>query len=187
MTKLSKLKTITKPEPKYRKQLNDEQYRILGLLAKFRFGTRVLISEYFAKTNPGMDVFRRLQVLEDRGLIGKRHEPRYRLLHKPAAYYLLPEGARVLQAWWDATNIDKTIDIKTIYKDKSVSKQFVDHCLAIFASHNLLKVQYGDDLNFFTKSLLTEYDYFPEKLPDAYIRLELNSEEDDGVEDSISS
>lgn len=185
MTKLSttKPKSITKPEPNYRKQLNNEQYRILGLLAKFRFSTRALLSQHFAKTNPGMDVFRRLQVLEDRRLINKRHEPRYRLLHKPAAYYLLPEGARSLQAWWDATNVDKAINIKTIYKDKGVSEQFVEHCVAIFATSNLLHAQYAGKLGFFTKSQLTEYDYFPEKLPDGYIQLELNSEEDDEVKD----
>lgn len=183
---------MPKPEPKYRKQLNNEQYQILRLLAKFRFSTRALLSQHFAKTNPGMDAFRRLRVLEDRCLIAKRHEPHYRLLHKPAAYYLLPEGARILQAWWDENDIDKMINIKTIYKDKAVSEQFVDHCLAIFATDNFLKEEYGDALSFFTKMQLAPYDYFPSKLPDAYMRLELESgdgdnDEDESKEESIEN
>lgn len=170
---------MEKLEPKYRKQLNDEQLTILSLLFRFRFGTRQLVSEYFSKTNPGMDVFRRLKVLEDRGFISKRHEPEYRLLHKPAAYYLSPDGARALQAHWDDVGKEQTISIKTLYKEKTVTEQFVGHCLDIFQVHNQLRGTYGNKLRFFAKSQLAGYDYFPEKLPDAYIRFRTNGEDRD--------
>lgn len=160
-----------KPLPKYRKQLNSDQITVLTLLYKFRFSSGELTANYLGKKR-ATDVYRRLRILEDQGLIAKRYEPSYRLQGKPAAYYLLPAGARKLQ---EASN--KEINIKAIYKDNTVSEQFIGHCLDILAVYNQLHMRYGDKLKFFTKSQLGEYDYFPEKLPDAYIRLKTNSGE----------
>lgn len=66
-----------------------------------------------------------------------------------------------------------SVNIKGIYKDKSVSEQFVERSLNLFAIRNQLYTQYGDDLRFFTKANTNheEYDYFPRPLPDAFIRL----------------
>lgn len=159
---------------KRRRKLNTEQLEVLELLHKFRFGSNDLFAQYFGKKDRSF-VFKRLSILLEQGLIGKRFEPSYRLAGKPAAYYLTPAGARVLQ---EHRGQDKpAINIKAIYKDKTVSEQFVAHSLELFAIYNQLRTQYGDDLLFFTRTAMNreEYDYFPHPLPDAYIRLKQSS------------
>lgn len=151
--------------PKYRHRLNPDQLAVLELLDKFRYASSDLIAQYFGKKT-GTFVYKRLKILQDQGLIGKRYEPSYRLAGKPAAYYLSPSGARALNT---ARNMN--IDIKAIYKNKTASEQFITHNLTIFKIYCDLKTQYGDRLKFFTKSQLKDYDYFPDPLPDAYFRI----------------
>ncbi len=158
---------------KHRKKLNAGQLEVLSLLYKFRFGTNDLFAQYFGKKDRSF-VYKRLLILLEQGLVGKRFDGSYRLQGKPAAYYLTPDGARKLQETRDIE-----VNTKAIYKDKDVSEQFVRYRLELFAIHNKLKAQYGDALKFFTKSNLNreEFDYFPQPLPDAYIRLGVNGEE----------
>ncbi len=153
---------------KHRRKLNTEQLEVLELLYKFRFGTNDLLAQYFGKKDRSF-VYKRMAILLEQGLIGKRFEPNYRLQGKPAAYYLTPEGARKLQV---LGNID--LNVRAIYKDKTVSEQFVSSSLELFAIYNQLKAQYGSGLKFFTKATMNheQYDYFPHPLPDAYIRLD---------------
>jgi DNA-binding PadR family transcriptional regulator len=153
------------------RKLNDDQQAILKLLLKFRFITRQSITKLFANSHPGMDVYRKLQVLEKRGLIAKRFESSYRLLGKPAAYYLLPEGARKLHE--DKKTEEPTIRIKSIYKDKSVSEQFIQECLDILGVYIAFR-SHRPDIKFFTKADLNheDYEYFPQPLPDAYVKLQ---------------
>jgi hypothetical protein len=156
----------------HRRKLNTEQVVVLELLYKFRFGSNDLIAQYFGKKDRSF-VFRRLSILHEQGLIGKRFEPSYRLQGKPAAYYLLPEGARVLKQHRDEGDTDG-INIKGIYKDATISERFVNHCFTIFALYNRLMVSYGDELDFLSKSDLAGYDNFPSPFPDAYLTLQTN-------------
>jgi hypothetical protein len=151
---------------KHRRKLNEQQLEVLRLLYKFRFGTNDLFAQYFGKKDRSF-VYKRLSILLERGLIGKRFDSSYRLQGKPAAYYLTPDGARMLQ---EARNVQ--VNIKAIYKDKTVSEQFVAHSLEVFAIRNQLNAQY-DNLSFFTRTDMNreEYDYFPRPLPSAYVRL----------------
>jgi hypothetical protein len=155
--------------PKYRRPLNDEQLDILELLYKFRFGSNNLIAEYFGKDHR-MFAFKRLKILEEQGFIGKRFDSSYRMRAKPAAYYLLPTGARILQERRDSE--DEAVNIKGIYKDKSVSETFVQHSLNILSAYNQLKVRYSSTLDFFTKGDLASYEHYPNPLPDAFLSLE---------------
>lgn len=154
----------------HRRKLNTEQLIVLELLYKFRFGSNDLIAQYFGKKDRSF-VFRRLSILLERGLIGKRFEPSYRLQGKPAAYYLLPEGARMLQKYRDEGDTDE-VNIKGIYKDATVSDSFIRHCLSIFALYNQLTDQCGDDLDFLSKSDQANFGDFPKPLPDAYLTLQ---------------
>lgn len=151
--------------PKYRKQLNSSQLAVLELLYKFRFGTRDLIASYLNKK----DIYRQLRILEDQRLIEKHYESTYRLLGKPAIYYLLPEGVRKLDALSVASR--KPV-MKPIYKLKTLSEQFMRHSVDILAIRNVM-YQQDEMIKFFTKADLAyaDYDYFPQPLPDAYIRL----------------
>lgn len=158
---------MDKSGSKHRKKLNASQLEVLSLLYKFRFGSNDLFAQYFGKKDRSF-VHKRLTILLDQGLVGKRFDSSYRMQGKPAAYYLEPEGARRLQ---EARGIE--INIKSIYKDKTVSEQFIRYRMELFAIYNQLRTQYGEALHFFTTAELNkeEFDYFPRPLPDAYIRL----------------
>jgi len=156
--------------PKYRWPLNDEQLEVLELLYKFRFGSNNLIAEYFGKKQRGF-VFKRLKILQEQGFIGKRFDSSYRMQAKPAAYYLLPAGARKLQARREPDDEDE-ISINAVYKDKTVSENFIWHSLGIFAIFNQLKAQYADAITFSAKRDLANYENFPDPLPDAFLLLE---------------
>lgn len=167
---------MNKSVAKHRRKLNAEQLEVLELLYKFRFGSNELFAQYFGKKDRSF-VFKRLSILLEQGLIGKRFDSSFRLLGKPAAYYLTPAGARALQ---ERREPDKPeISIKAIYKDKTVKDDFVRQCLDIFAAYNRLRSEYGDRLKFFTRANLNyeQFNYFPQPLPDAYIRLRLGGEE----------
>jgi len=78
---------LNKPEPKYRKQLNQEQIAVLQMLYRFRFASNEQVAKFQEK--PGSKaVQKRLKILEDQGLIAKRYDKSYKLQGKPAAYYL---------------------------------------------------------------------------------------------------
>lgn len=155
-------------EPKYRRPLNSEQIKVLQLLYRFRFATSDLVAEYFGKQG-GVFVYNRLSVLHKQGLIGKRFDKRYRLAGRPAAYYLLPAGARKLEE----LDTDAPYD-RNLYKEMTVSDRFVDKCLDILRVYNYFKEQHGDQLTFSTKVDMSGFDYFPPQLPDAFIRLTTN-------------
>lgn len=158
---------MDKLEPKRRRTLNQGQLEVLKVLFKFRFVTNNLLAEYFDKKDRSF-VHKRMTILLERGLVGKRFDSSYRLRGMPGAYYLMPEGARQLQAAHDTE-----INIKAIYKDKELSDQFVRYSLEILAVYIQLRRQYGEALRFFTRAFLNheDYEYFPQPLPDAYIRL----------------
>ncbi len=159
----------------HRRKLNTEQLIVLELLYKFRFGSNDLFAEYFGKKDRSY-VFKRLSVLLEQGLIGKRFEPSYRLQGKPAAYYLLPEGARTLKKYRDESDTDE-VNIKAIYKDTTVSEKFIDHCFAIFTLYNQITTQYEDDLDFLSKSDQANFEDFPKPLSDAYLTLQTEDDE----------
>lgn len=165
---------MNKSVSKHRKKLNIHQLEVLELLYKFRFGSNDLFAQYFGKKDRSF-VYKRLTVLLEQGLVGKRFEPSYRLQGKPAAYYLTPDGARALQAH----KPDRPINTKAIYKDKTLSEEFVDSCLRVFSIYCRLNADYGDSLKFITRVQLSRYDYFSEFTPSAYIRLDLGGKEQD--------
>ena len=161
----------TKPEPKYRKTLNSDQLAVLELLYKFRFASSQQVAS-FAEKKSSKDVQKRLRILEEQGLIAKRYDKTYKLKGKPAAYYLLPIGARRL-ALLAPRKADEPINLKRIYKDKAVSENFIVHCLNVTSAYLQLRALHGDKLRFFTHSQVgfEKYEHFPQPLPDAYIRL----------------
>lgn len=150
----------------HRTKLNQDQLALLKTLYKFRFGSKVLVTEYLGKKDQS-SVFRRLENLVDQDLVAKRYDSSYKLQGKPAAYYLTPTGARALQA-----HLDEELNIKLLYKSKDVSEDFIVQSLTLFQIGNDLVKRHGKALRFYTKSDLAKYDYFPQPLPNAYIRLE---------------
>jgi len=164
---------LNKPEPKYRKKLNEEQVAVLQLLWRFRFASSEQIAKYQQKSN-SKAVQKRLRILEDQDLIAKRYDKSYKLQGKPAAYYLTPNGARTL-APYKPRKEDEPINIKRIYKDKDASEGFIEHCKNVLDIYLALKVLYPKQgkLNYFPKTQLSyeKYDFFPGPLQDACIRI----------------
>lgn len=174
-----KEKHKVKSEPKYRKSLNKDQLSVLELLYEYRFGNSEHIARYFNKTSP-KHIQKRLRILEDQKLIGKRYDSSYKLRGKPAAYYLQPKGARTMMHYSPPPD-DEPLNVKGLYKNKTVSENFITYCLCIFGAYLSLRSTYGSKLSFFTKNDLNykPYDYFPNPLPSAYLRLQTGTNEDD--------
>ena len=144
--------------------LTDDQIALLRLLYRFRFGTTTSLNQLLS-LNSRTSINARLETLLKRGYIGRRYEKSYKLLGKPATYYLLKESFPVLK---DQKGISPVV-LKNIYKDAQATDKFVDACLGVLDLHNLLKAQYGEGLKFFTKSDIANYSYFPKPLPDAFL------------------
>ena len=161
---------IGKSATRHRRKLNSEQVEVLELLYKFRFGSNNLFAEYFGKQDRSF-VFKRLKILLEQGYIGKRFDSSYRIQGKPAAYYLLPAGARKLGEYRDEEDAAE-INIKGIYTDATVSEQFAMHCMTVFDLYNRLTAQYEDELEFLSKSDQTGLENLPKQKPDAHLMLE---------------
>jgi hypothetical protein len=155
-------------KPKYRRPLNNSQLNILKLLYKFRFADTELVTKYNGVSDRRI-VYSRLNILFEQGYIGRHYDNTYRIDRKKAVYFLLPKGMKVLK---ELPDFNAAI-INSIYKDKIATEQFRARCLNLFTVCCSLKTIYGEKIKFFTKSDLINFDYFPETLPDAYIKLEL--------------
>ena len=154
-------------KPKSRKRLNALQKDILLALYKFRFVTRDLIVEYQGHKSKTYTYYR-LKFLVEQGYIGKRFNNFDKINRRPVVYHILPKGIGSLK---QEPNLNKTI-INAMYKDRSASQEFMDRCLTAFAIYNKLNQLYSNRLNFYSKSELSEYDYFLKPLSDAYFTIE---------------
>lgn len=155
---------MTMAEPKYRRPLNPEQLAVLQWLYKTRFSTSKQIVNQLQPTPKRIQ--NRLQRLEEQGYIGKRYEASYKLAGRAAEYFLTPKGARQLPA--DSVNEWAT---KSLYKNKTVSQAFIDHCLRVADTMITLQLLYSNTLRLFTKSQLVSYDYFPSWTPDLFLNV----------------
>lgn len=154
--------------PSHRKKLNPDQLQILYLLYKFRFGTTDLFVKSHSKKISRQYINVRLQILCDQEYIGRNYDGTYKLQGKPATYYLLSKGIRLLKQKPDIFNPKV---LKNIGNDGRVKERFIEHRLQVFSVYCSLKQLYSDELKFFTDSYLKlpKYEYFPQPLPDAYI------------------
>ncbi len=151
-------------KPKARKQLNVLQKDILFVLYKFRFATRELIVEYQGLKSKTYTHYR-LRGLLDQGYIGRQLSPEDRINRRAASYFILPGGIRTLR---QEPGLNQKL-LSTMYKDRLAGRRFIDRCLSIFSLWIKFNKLYPRNLNFYTKSELSEYDYFPRPLPDAYL------------------
>jgi hypothetical protein len=156
---------MTKP----RQPLNELQTEILLVLYKFRFATRDLIVSYQELTSPSYTQQRLVNLMQQQ-YIARRYTGKDKIAGQPAKYYVDNKGIRFLL---DKQRLEKfglnPKVLNLIYKDKRASELFVAQCLDIFKLYSVLTRLYGDNVNFYTKSELAEYDHFLKPLPDAYI------------------
>jgi hypothetical protein len=153
-----------------RKTLNKKQLQILYLLYKFRFCTAELFTKCQSNKVSRQYINKRLSILIEQEYIGRKYDGSYRLAGKPAIYHLLPKGIKLLKQRPDDFNPKV---LKNIANDSRAGVRFSDHLVQIFSIYCSLKLQYGENLKYFTASYLKlpQFDYFPQPLPDAYVSL----------------
>lgn len=156
-----------------RSVLRQGQIEILGLLYKYRFGSRQLIAESL-KVKAGSNIYERLNVLIKHGFIAKRYDKSLRLQGLPAAYYLTPKGLKTLQSL-DAWNYITEATIRSSYRDKNISQSFINHTLDVYSYTNMLAKTYPT-LKIFTRRDMSRYSYFPNNPPDAFLSLKTGEE-----------
>lgn len=153
---------------KYRRPLNKQQVQALFILYWYRFCTSKQIAVGLKRPDP-KSIQNKLKVLEDQGLISKRYDKNYKLAGRPAEYYITPKGARTLEAAQpDTTNQWAT---KSLYKNKTVSDDFLKHCITIVAVAQCMRKLYGDKLWILPKSYMAKYGFYPKWTPDLDLKL----------------
>jgi DNA-binding HxlR family transcriptional regulator len=160
-----------KSEVRYRRPLNDQQVTVLHSLYWYRFCTSKQLALSLNK-NSHKTIQNKLQILEAQGLIGKRYDKNYKLAGRPAEYFITPKGARALEkAKPDSTN---TWTTKSLYKNKTVSDDFVKHCIAIRETGICLFDLYGEQeakkLLRITKTYMVQFTEYPTWTPDLYLQ-----------------
>ncbi len=162
----------TNRNPKTR-QVTKQQLLILNRIYQFRFVSTYQIQQLLGKKQI-QQAQQRLNLLLSRGWIGRNFTKSDRLTGRFASYYLLPPGLKILRQ----NNEDKTLNekvLRNIYKDKSASKRFIDHCLAVGDINLHLIRLNGDSIKFINKSQLAYYDYLPRPLPDGFVKIKQKS------------
>lgn len=160
-----------KPKVKYRRPLNDQQLIVLHSLYWYRFNTSKQLAVSLKKTNHKA-IQNKLQTLEDQGFIGKRYDKSYKLAGRSAEYFITPKGDRALEtAKPNTTNIWAT---KSLYKNKTVSDDFVKHCIAIRETGIRLFDLYSEPeahkLQRITKTYMVQFSEYPSWTPDLYLQ-----------------
>jgi anion-transporting ArsA/GET3 family ATPase len=148
--------------------LQKQQQDVLACLYECRFATNKHIAMYLGR-NSHKGVQKKLQILEEHGLIGKRYDKTYKIVGRSAEYYLTPYCARQLQHYGVyADSIDERA-IKRLYKNRHVSDVFVDQCL--HATYTVLKFKalYVADYEPFMPVDTKTNSHLPAWKPDIYI------------------
>jgi hypothetical protein len=161
--------TIQSNKPPTTKQLE-----ILDLLYRFRFATNSLLASALSVKLPHK-INERLQVLVQREFVGRNYKPEYHINRQPASFYLLPKGIKALKSTGEEKYSQMVLH--NVYKDKNAKGRFISRCLDIFEVYAKLREEYGESLQFFTRSELYHYEDFPEPRPDAYLRVTRDQEE----------
>jgi DNA-binding HxlR family transcriptional regulator len=139
----NKVESKTRPEPKYRRPLNKDQLAVLRILYRFRFAASEQIAAYMGRTS-NKHIQKRLKILEEQGLIGKRYDKSYRIKGQAAEYFLTPKGARLLKSDVAYVKYVHNNAIKALYKNKTVSGDFIGHNVTILKTYLKLKKLYND-------------------------------------------
>ena len=158
---------------KYRRPLNKQQVRTLFILYWYRFCTSKQIAVSLKRSDP-KGIQNKLKILEDQELINKRYDKSYRLAGRPAEYYITPKGARELEKRKpDSTNQWAT---KSLYKNKTVSDDFLKHTITLTDTAQHMRAIYGDKIWILPKSYMANYDFYPKWTPDLHLKIPARGE-----------
>ncbi len=155
---------------KYRRPLNAQQLQTLHLLYWYRFCTAKQLARSLGRSSHKA-IQNKLQVLEAQGFISKHYNKSYKLAGRPAEYFITPKGACQLEkAKPNTTNQWAT---KSLYKNKTVSQDFLAHCITVTETSQQLRAMYGggDKSQILPKSHMAQYDYYPVWTPDLHLEI----------------
>lgn len=144
-----------------------KQKEILLYLYKFRFLTTNQIQKLLKHKEP-QRTQSWLKDLTDKKYVNRHYDRKsFEDNTKPAIYYLDSKTRFILK---DEKDLDFE-KLEYIYSEKRRKEKFVNHCLFLVEVYLYLLSQKEDaeELKFFTKAELLNYDYFPDPIPDAYI------------------
>lgn len=165
---MSKVVDKLEAKVKYRRPLNKQQLRVLFVLYWYRFCTSKQIAISLKRSDP-KGIQNKLKILEDQELISKHYDKSYKLAGRPAEYYITPKDARALEAAQpDTTNQWAT---KSLYKNKTVSDEFLKHTITVTDVAQRLRAPYGDKPWILPKSYMANYSFYPTWTPDLHVKL----------------
>ena len=145
------------------------QKLILFLLFKFRFLTTNHIQKILGHKNPNRTLAW-LKDLKEKGYIISMYQRNVRgENNKPTVVHLTPLARHILKKQKDV----ELEALSLIYKEKNRTKKFINHCLALadIYLYFLITKNKTEKLQFFTKTTLFGYEYFPKPFPDAFIAI----------------
>lgn len=170
---MSKVVDKLEAKVKYRRPLNKQQLRVLFVLYWYRFCTSKQIAVSLKRSDP-KSIQNKLQILEDQELVSKRYDKSYKLAGRPAEHHITPKGARALEAAQpDTTNSWAT---KSLYKNKTVSNEFLKHTVAVVDVAQHLRALYGDKPRILPKSYMAKYSFYPKWTPDLHLKIPARGE-----------
>lgn len=147
---------------------------MLKLAYRFRFITSKQIAKYFKQKSLRTAQIQ-LNILNDRGYLGRRHDGTYKIQGRAAEYYLMPKATPILRKQLAEPG---ERELKQSYTRTISSLRFISYSLAVFDIYLELSHLFGDGLHFFTKPQLNteRFEYFPHPLPDAFMTIHGNHE-----------
>ncbi|MGB4967358.1 MAG: replication-relaxation family protein [Candidatus Saccharimonadales bacterium] len=145
----------------------------MHLLYWYRFCTAKQLAHSFKKPSPKA-IQNRLQILEEQSFIGKRYDKSYKLQGRPAEYYITPKGSRALEKV--QPNTTNQWATKSLYKNKTVSDDFLKHTIAVTDASKHLRALYGNKVEILTKSYMVQFDSYPPWTPDLHIKIPARGE-----------
>lgn len=153
--------------PTHRRTLNQDQLTILATIYSYRFVTRSLLAQYLDRPN-NTSLYSKLQILIKHGYLASHFSKQYRLAGREAEYYITPTGLRALR---DSDTLAVTDAMLTaVYKDKTVSLDFIEQVTTIMRVRNRLHDAH-QQLQAFTTRDLQALDYFPSPRPSLFLSI----------------
>lgn len=154
-------------------KITPKQHEILILLYRYRFLNRKQIQKFLNHKYPRR-INSWLKDMTDKKIISRKYSYKLKENTKPAIYHLSSGSKKILLK---DDQVNKNL-IDRVYQEKNRSKKFINRCLLTADIFFHLKDQslvFNNKLHYYTKTDLSVYDYFPYRLPDAYIVLETNN------------
>jgi len=149
------------------KPLKKQQLQILFLLYKFRYITVKQLLKYFHHKDPHR-IREWLKDLKERKCIFAIED-----ISDPTKSFVYCLDTKARYTLKENKDYDKNF-LYRLYKEKKYKEKFRNHCLFLvdIYLYFLSQQSEGSTLHFLTQQDLIGYDFFPEKLPDAYIAVE---------------